>query len=160
LQSKLTPYPETVTVEAPLEQSYQFRLGQDTSTYDGYVPLKPPFTSTDTYLKLDSFLIGLKLDDFYDYSTDCLDSSIYTIDDKDYFANNRTLRVQEGENWVHPLLNFTGALGGNFADALPNCYQFWDSVKTNEKERYDSFDGWGDIMIAFLFNQMGNALEF
>jgi len=58
------------------------------------------------------------------------------------------------------VLNFTGALGGNFADSLPNCYQFYDSIKTTEKERYDSFEGWGDIMIAFLFNQMGNALEF
>jgi len=92
------------------------------------------------------------LDDFYDFSTDCINSLIYSVDDKDYFENNRTLREQEGENWIHPVLNFTGALGGNFADALPNCYQFYDSIKETEKERYDSFEGWGDIMIAFLFN--------
>lgn len=29
-----------------------------------------------------------------------------------------------------------------------------------ETERYQSFDGWGEILVAFLFNQMGNALEF
>jgi hypothetical protein len=62
-----------------------FRLSQDTSTYDGYVPLKQPFTQTDNYLKLDAFLIGLKLDDWYDNSDDCLDSIIATIDDYDYF---------------------------------------------------------------------------
>jgi hypothetical protein len=84
--------------------------------------LKPPFTTTDTYLKVDSFLIGLKLDDWYDFSTDCINNLIFTIDDKDYFSNNRTLYQAAGETWIHPLLNFTGAVGGNFADSLPYCY--------------------------------------
>jgi len=55
------------------------------------VPLKIPFTQTDKYLKLDAFLIGLKLDDWYTNSTNCINSAVYTFDDKDYFANNRTL---------------------------------------------------------------------
>jgi len=57
-------------------------------------------------------------------------------------------------------LNFTGLIGSNFATSLPYCYQFYTSVKTTETERFNSYSGWGDIMIAFLFNQMGNALEF
>jgi len=55
------------------------------------VPLKVPYTQTDGYLKLDSFLIGLKLDDWYTNSTNCINAAVYTIDDKDYFSNNRTL---------------------------------------------------------------------
>ena len=34
------------------------------------------------------------------------------------------------------------------------------SVKTEETERLKTFNGWGDVAIAFLFNQMGNALRF
>lgn len=55
------------------------------------MPLKVPYTQTDGYLKLDSFLIGLKLDDWYTNSTNCINAAVYTIDDKDYFSNNRTL---------------------------------------------------------------------
>lgn len=57
-------------------------------------------------------------------------------------------------------MNLTGAIGGHFADAVPNCYQFGVDVRETESERFNSYDGWGDIIIAFLFNQMGNALEF
>jgi hypothetical protein len=122
--------------------------------------LKVPYTQTDGYLKLDSFLIGLKLDDWYTNSTNCINSFVYTIDDKDYFSNNRTLYKQANESWINPWLNFTGLIGSNFATSLPYCYQFYTSVKTTETERFNSYSGWGDIMIAFLFNQMGNALEF
>lgn len=91
-----------------------------------------PYTETDGYLKFDSFMIGLKLDDFYQYSTDCINDLVYTVDDKDYLSNNRTLRASANESWIHPLLNFTGALGGNFASALPNCYQFGVDVRDTE----------------------------
>lgn len=82
------------------------------------------------------------------------------MNDYDYLRNNMTLYHSANENFIHPLLNFTGLIGSNFADSLPNCYQFADSVKTVETTRYDSYSGWGDIAIAFLFNQMGNALAF
>jgi hypothetical protein len=29
-------------------------------------------------------------------------------------------------------LNFTAMLGSNFADSLPNCYQFADAIKVFE----------------------------
>ena len=116
------------------------------------MPLKVPYTQTDGYLKLDAFLIGLKLDDWYTNSTNCINSVVYTIDDKDYFSNNRTLYKTEGEGKIEPWLNFTGLLGCNFATSLPYCYQFYSSIITTEKTRFESYNGLGDIMIAFLFN--------
>jgi len=89
------------------------------------VPLKQPFTSTDGYLKLDSFLIGLKLDDWYGVnSTNCINYLVAALDDKDYFTNNRTLFRDANESWVEPWLNFTGLIGGNLASSLPYCYDF------------------------------------
>lgn len=114
--------------------------------------MKVPFTQTDTYLKLDAFLIGLKLDDWYTNSTNCINSVVYTVDDKDYFTNNRTLRKGAGEGLLEPWLNFTGLIGGHFATSIPYCYQFQYSVIEVERDRYNSYSGWGDIMIAFLFN--------
>ena len=124
------------------------------------MPLKVPFSLTDGYLKLDSFLIGLKLDDWYTNSTNCINSMVFTVDDNDYLSNNRTLYKEQNETWINPWLNFTGLVGSNFATSLPYCYQFFTSIRTTEQERFESYNGWGDIMIAFLFNQMGNALEF
>ena len=124
------------------------------------MPLKVPYTQTDSYLKLDAFLIGLKLDDWYTNSTNCLAAAVYTVDDKDYFSNNRTLYKKAGEGLIEPWLNFTGVVGGNFAASLPYCYQFYTSIILVETTRFKSYSGWGDIMIAFLFNQMGNALAF
>lgn len=57
--------------------------------------LEEPFTSTDRYLYFDAFFIGLKLDEFYDYSDTCLDAWVFTLDDKAYFSNNRTLVRQD-----------------------------------------------------------------
>ena len=53
---------------------------------------------------------------------------------------------------LEPWLNFTGLLGGNFATSLPYCYQFYKSIIDTEKTRFESYDGLGEIMIAFLFN--------
>lgn len=103
-------------------------------------------------MKLDSFFVGLKLDSFYDYSSDCIDSIVFTLDDKAYLSNNRTTYRAANESWIHPILNFTLLLGTNFADTLPNCYEFLASVKEVEVARYDSYEGVGDILIAFLFN--------
>ena len=87
-------------------------------------------------MKLDAFLIGLKLDDWYTNSTNCLNALILTIDDKDYLMNNRTLNKAAGEGWIEPWLNFTGLVGGNFATSLPYCYQFYTSMVDKETERF------------------------
>lgn len=52
-------------------------------------------------------------------------------------------------------------IGANFADSLPNCYSFADSIKTFEKERWVLFgNSTGNYIEAFLFNVMANADEF
>jgi len=50
------------------------------------------------------------------------------------------------------MLNFTGILARNFSFAIPYCYQFGVDVLEVETERFDSYEGLGDIAIAFLFN--------
>ena len=116
--------------------------------------MQEPFTATDRYLYVDAFFIGLKLDDFYDYSDTCLDAFVFTLDDKAYFANNRTLVADDpNEFWFHPLLNFTGALAGPVSDIPPQCYQFYKSVRETESERWERFDrSWSNFALAFLFN--------
>lgn len=79
------------SIESSERLSQKFNLGQDTSTYDGYIPLKPAYTTTDGYAKLDAFFIGLALDTFYEYSDDCLNSLVYTVNDYDFLRNNMTL---------------------------------------------------------------------
>jgi len=65
---------------------------------------------------LDAFLIGLKLDDWYDNSDDCLDSIIATFDDYEYFLNNLTLVEKDpNEGLISLTLNFTGIVASNFA---------------------------------------------
>jgi hypothetical protein len=103
---------------------------------------------------MDAFFIGLKLDDFYEYSDTCLDAWVFTFDDKAYFANNRTLVADDpDEFWFHPLLNLTGAMAGPLSDIPPQCYQFYKSVKETESERWIRFDkSWSNVALAFLFN--------
>lgn len=124
--------------------------------------LREPFTSTDRYLYMDSFFIGLKLDDFYDFSDSCIDAWVFTANDRAYFSNNKTLVADDPEEfWLHPLLNFTGAMAGPMSDITPECYQFYKSVRETEADRWERFDkSWSNYFLAFLFNQMGNALNF
>ena len=58
-------------------------------------------------------------------------------------------------------MNFTKLLAMNFADSLPNCYLFSESVWNFENLRWTSFDGSAGMFIeAFLFNIMASADEF
>lgn len=42
-----------------------------------------------------------------------------------------------------------------------DCYKFGKSVVEKEQARWLAFDSnWGNFFLAFLFNQMGNALNF
>ena len=62
--------------------------------------------------------------------------------------------------WL-PYLNATGAIFGPVADSLPSCYDFGSAVYTAESARFTTFgSSWGNFFLAFLFNQMGNALNF
>jgi hypothetical protein len=65
------------------------------------------------------------------------------------------------ENWFHLYLNATGIAAGSMSDILPECYQFYKSARDYEADRWARFErSWGNFFLAFLFNQMGNALNF
>ena len=78
------------------------------------------------------------------------------IDDTAYFQNNITLRT----SWSDPVLNFTAMIAGNFSDATVECYEFSYSMYTNSRTNFQLFGSFGNWVLAFLFNQMGNALAF
>lgn len=63
---------------------------------------------------LDAFLLGLKLDTYYEYSQECIDTIIYFVDDTYYFQNNVTL---SGSQYDAPFMNLTRMVGGNFSSA-------------------------------------------
>jgi len=52
-------------------------------------------------------------------------------------------------------------VGGNFSDIPVTCYTFGADYWTYTKDKYSGFEGnIGDILLAFLFNLMGNSLKF
>lgn len=60
-------------------------------------------------------MIGVKLSSWYSYSSNCINSLVYLVDDKAYFANNLTLHANSTESWITPVLNFTLIMGTDFA---------------------------------------------
>jgi len=90
--------------------------------------MEVPFTATDNYNYFDAFFMGLQLDDWYEYSDDCVNNFVFATDDGYYLMNNIT-RVDEiiaeesmEENYFHVWLNATKMISTNIADAVPNCY--------------------------------------
>ena len=72
-----------------------------------------------------------------------------------------TAEDQKDENAFHIFLNMTGLIGAPLADILPECWQFQEDVRVKEQARWLEFNSnWGNFFLAFLFNQMGNALNF
>ena len=55
-----------------------------------YVVLEEPFSTTPYYDFVDSFLLGLKLESYYESSSECVDTLIFTIDEYAYIQNNIT----------------------------------------------------------------------
>ena len=131
--------------------------------YNEYIKLEEPFTQTDKYQYMNAFLIGAKLSDTYANTDECVDAWVGTVDDAYYFKNNRTKVGLEnsGENAFHLFLNITGMIGGDLADIFPQCWLWGESIITVETARWLEFNSnWGNFFLAFLFNQMGNALNF
>ena len=136
-------------------------------TYEDFWKPEDPFSSTENYLKMNSFLIGMKLADTYGENTDlCINDLVDAIDAQAYFNNNVTVHRKEMDQRLHdtmflPYLNATGAVFGPVADSLPSCYSFTYAVYEYELSRFMTFESsWGNFFLAFLFNQMGNALNF
>lgn len=52
-------------------------------------------------------------------------------------------------------------MAGNFSKIIPDCYRFGKSIYTYENTRWFAFNSnWGNFFLSFLFNLMGNALNF
>ena len=125
-----------------------------------------PFSKTDAYINFNAFVIGAKLADTYEYTDECLYDMVQGIDNIAYFNNNVTdheklLESGEKDSNFEVFLNLTGIFYGPVADSLPNCYLFAYSVYSVESDRFLTFNSnWGNFFLAFLFNQMGNALNF
>ena len=85
-----------------------------------YVYVVEPFSVSPIFEYFDSFILGLELETFYDSATECIDASIYFIDDWAYIQNNNTYR----DTWYDPFVNFTGIISGNASEIVANCYDF------------------------------------
>ena len=112
---------------------------------------------------MDAFFIGFSLSSWYTYSDQCINDVSFMLDDVMYFQNNVTLypTAPDNETWFNPFLNLTGLLAGNFSAIIPDCYRFGKSVYTIELARWKAFgENWGNFFLSFLFNLMGNALNF
>jgi hypothetical protein len=120
---------------------------------------KKPFTATPYYDYLDNFLQGLKLGSSVAYSDDCIDNVVYTMDDYTYLLNN--ISDFSKSSWEAPLMNVTRAIGGNFSYVPLNCYYAGYSLYMNFYYKIEQFNNnYGNFLLAFLFNLMGNALKF
>jgi len=101
------------------------------------------------------------LEDYYQYSDECIKSLVYTIDDYAYFQNNQTLTEAYKLGLDNPAMNFTKALAGNFSRAPVQCYQFGLSWWNGLLKKYAQFNNnIADYLIGWLFAQMGNALKY
>lgn len=115
---------------------------------------------------MNSFIVGLKLEDTYTSTDVCITDIVLAIDGTAWLNNNRTVHEKMLANntkssLFEPFLNATGLVYGPVADALPNCFAFYTSFVEVETARFLTFNSnWGNFFLAFLFNQMGNALNF
>ena len=112
---------------------------------------------------------GANLDNYYQYSTDCVNSFANTKDDWFFFRQlshywyidtSTGIPINTTASFGNKTLNFTGLLGTNFADSLPKCYESFYSVYTYEHTRWQDFDSWVYYIEAFLFNLMSKANNF
>lgn len=89
-----------------------------------YDEIWEPFTLTSYYDYSYAFTEGLALDNYYRYSTECIDNIFYALDDYFYFLNNLTLE----ENPYFPFMNFTGGVAQNLSEGVGNCFLFGDDA--------------------------------
>jgi hypothetical protein len=92
--------------------------------------------------------LGLELETFYESATECIDASVYFIDDWAYIQNNSTYK----DIWYDPIVNFTGIISGNASLIVANCYDFGASVYTVTDTNISAFDSVADYFLGFLFN--------
>ena len=98
--------------------------------------LREPFSASPYYDYADSFMLGFKPDDRYDYTQECFDNLVYIIDEWIYFRNNITIR----ESYFDPFLNFTAFIGGNLSEAVVNCYKMGVSIVEVSETEIEAYD--------------------
>lgn len=127
---------------------------------------KTVFSATETYNMFNAFIIGFKLADDYLFVDECLNEVIDTVDNVAEYQNMlvyHLIAMEEGKETTYykPYLFVTEVIANHLAESLDNCYQFARSFAQKETDRFNTFGkSWGDFFLAFLFNQMGNALNF
>jgi hypothetical protein len=68
---------------------------------------------------------------------------------------------EQAPGFVNKTLNLTKLIAENFADSLPNCFEFIESIYYWEKNRWIGFgSSTGLFLEAFLFNMMSKADNF
>ena len=65
-------------------------------------------------------MLGLDLDSYVDYASDCTDSGILVLDQFIYLLNNITIRTA----FFDPIINFTGLLDDSASELSLFCFQF------------------------------------
>lgn len=99
-----------------------------------------PFTSTAYYTYFDAFLLGLKLDTFFQGSGPCIEDIIYTLDDMSFFYNNMSnTQWRKPSQWIGPVFNLSHAAAGNASSSLPDCYIMGENAFTAFIAYYNSF---------------------
>lgn len=143
------------------------KLGQATDGgFEEIIVNKTVFSESENYNKFNAFVIGMKLADDYLYVDECLDAVIGTVDKNAEYYNfmvyhNRAMEAGNETTYYKPYLFVTEVLAENVAESLDSCYDFIYDFTQRESERFATFgSSYGDFFLAFLFNQMGNALNF
>jgi len=117
-----------------------------------------PFTTTSFFNNFDSFLTGLNIKTWYNSSTECFEPIFFLIDDTYFLRANFT---SENRTLLGGVLNVTKVMATNFADILPNCVMFEQSIVTETKLSLEAFNySVGSIVWSFAFNLMSNAPRF
>ena len=124
-----------------------------TTNYNIYSEM--PFSLTDYNQYLIAVVNGLKLTNYYDYSTDCQKYTVLFLDDLFYYHNNRSV---VNADWNHQMYNISGIIGGNFNNMLYKCYLFKTSVDQVTTQRMNAFVDTEDIYTSFLFKLLSNSL--
>ena len=120
-----------------------------------------PFTSTQYYDYFDAFLLGLKLDTFFQGSGPCINDFVYSLDDFAFFYNNVSDTHWKSPNqWIGPVFNLSHAVASNISQALPDCDTMGVNAWTAFKNYYASFSSMSNFFESFLFNMMGNSLKY
>ena len=117
-----------------------------------------PITSTAYYDYFDSFLLGLKLDTFFQGSDACINDLVYSIDDAAYLYNNVSDFTLK--NWIGPVFNVSHMVAGNISSALVDCDTMTNNAITAFLAYYKAFTTPINFFESFLFNMMGNALKY